>query len=112
MCPVTTQIAIDKNEVLFKSAVSVVTTTAVMNKEKISFSEVCVCVRGLTFFFSSLHFGSSDVPVEDEFVEAQLVVQGLFRVLQREHCVRHSVKETVEEHHLLLTMLFLMISFI
>lgn len=40
------------------------------------------CVRGLTLLLG-LHFGKGSVPVEDEPVEAELVVEGLLGILRK-----------------------------
>lgn len=44
-----------------------------------------MCVHSLTFLFTLLCFGGRTVPVKDEPVEAELVVQGLLGVLWRKH---------------------------
>lgn len=44
-----------------------------------------MCVHSLTSFITLEYFGNCIVPVKDEPVEAELVVQGLLRVLQRKH---------------------------
>lgn len=48
--------------------------------------KVCVCVS-LTLLIS-LDFGKCSIPVEDEPVEAELVVQGLLRILQQQSKTR------------------------
>lgn len=52
--------------------------------------------RGLTFFFTLEDFGNGVVPVEDESVEAELVVQSLFRVLQREREKKQHTQNRLE----------------
>lgn len=49
---------------------------------------VCMCVCVSLTLLISLDFGKCRLPVEDEAVEAELVVQGLLRILQRQSEIR------------------------
>lgn len=59
-----------------------------MKMRSVVTKNVFVCVRVSLTLLISLDFGKCSLPVEDEAIEAELVVQGLLRILQKQSEIR------------------------